>query len=160
MTSLNGAPANATPITVERMRWWHIADVAELEGELFPHDRWSVEQFWSELALPTRSYVVAMDAGTVVGYAGLFALPPQSDVQTIAVRADQQGRGVGNALLVALLDEAERRGAHETLLEVRADNGAAIALYSRHGFERISARRSYYPDGGDADIMRRRSVAT
>lgn len=156
----NIIPAPASSITVERMRWWHIAAVAQLEGELFPHDRWSVEQFWTELAQPTRFYVVAIDGGSVVGYAGLFALPPQSDVQTIAVRADQQGRGVGHALLVALLTEADRRGAQETLLEVRADNAAAIALYAHHGFERISGRRAYYPDGGDADIMRRRGTAT
>ena len=158
MTSLTTDPE--TSITVDRMRWWHIAAVAELEGELFPHDRWSVEQFWSELALPTRFYVVAIHAGSIVGYAGLFALAPQSDIQTIAVRADQQGRGIGHALLLALLTEADRRGAHETLLEVRADNASAIALYARHGFERISGRRAYYPDGGDADIMRRRGLAT
>jgi ribosomal-protein-alanine N-acetyltransferase len=143
-------------VQVTPMRWWHIGEVAELEAELFPDDRWSVEQFWSELAQPTRSYVVVTESNRIIGYAGLFVVAPQSDVQTIAVRSDSQGKGVGAALLAALLDEAARRGAAEILLEVRSDNEAAVSMYTRHGFERISHRRGYYPDGGDADIMRHR----
>jgi len=143
-------------VQVTPMRWWHIGEVAELEAELFPDDRWSVEQFWSELAQPTRSYVVVTESNRIIGYAGLFVVAPQSDVQTIAVRSDSQGKGIGAALLAALLDEAARRGAAEILLEVRSDNEAAVSIYTRHGFERISHRRGYYPDGGDADIMRHR----
>jgi ribosomal-protein-alanine N-acetyltransferase len=143
-------------VQVTPMRWWHIGEVAELEAELFPDDRWSVEQFWSELAQPTRSYVVVTESNRIIGYAGLFVVAPQSDVQTIAVRSDSQGKGVGAALLAALLDEAARRGAAEILLEVRSDNEAAVSIYTRHGFERISHRRGYYPDGGDAAIMRHR----
>ena len=143
-------------LPVTPMRWWHIGEVAELEGELFPDDRWSVEQFWSELAQPTRCYFVVIDDNRIIGYAGLFVVAPQSDVQTIAVRSDSQGKGVGAALLTALLDAAARRGASEILLEVRSDNTAAVSMYTRHGFERISHRRGYYPDGGDADIMRLR----
>ena len=143
-------------MTVEPMRWWHIDEVAKLERELFPDDRWSVEQFWSELAQPTRSYAVVIEGDRILGYAGLFVLAPQSDVQTIAVCTTSQGRGIGGALLKALMAEAERRGAVEILLEVRSDNEAAVSMYDRYGFERISHRRAYYPDGGDADIMRRR----
>jgi ribosomal-protein-alanine N-acetyltransferase len=136
------------------MRWWHIAPVAALEESLFPGDRWSVEQFWGELAQSTRDYVVAVDGDDVVGYAGVFVLAPQADVQTIAVRADQQGRGVGGALLDELLARAAHGGASELMLEVRSDNEPAISMYLRRGFERISRRRAYYPDGADADIMR------
>ena len=140
---------------VEPMRWWHISQVAQLEEELFPGDRWSVEQFWGELAQPTRHYVVAIDGEDVIGYAGVFVLPPSSDVQTIAVSAQRQGGGVGAQLLDSLVTYAMNEGARELMLEVRSDNEPAIAMYSRRGFERISRRRGYYPDGGDADIMRR-----
>jgi len=141
------------------MRWWHISQVAQLEEELFPGDRWSVEQFWGELAQPTRRYVVAIDGEDVIGYAGVFVLPPQSDVQTIAVSALRQGSGVGALLLDSLVDHAVNSGASELMLEVRSDNEPAIAMYSRRGFEQISRRRGYYPDGGDAEIMRRRIEA-
>ena len=140
------------------MRWWDLEAVHAVEAALFP-DPWSVETFWSELAhVPeTRHYVVAEDAGEVVGYAGLVATGHQADVQTLAVRAGHQGRGLGGELLRALLDEARRRGAGEVLLEVRAENAAAQQLYARHGFERIGVRRGYYrPGGTDAHVLRLR----
>lgn len=137
------------------MRWWHLPQVQAIEADLFPADPWSPEQFWQELAQPTRTYLVALDDGDVVGYAGTFALPPDADIQTVGVRPDQQGRGVARLLLTALLDDAEGRGTTHTLLEVRADNARALALYESLGFVPISQRRRYYPDGGDALILRR-----
>jgi ribosomal-protein-alanine N-acetyltransferase len=142
-------------VQVEPLRWWHVQQVHELEVTLFPDDAWSVEQFWQELAQPTRRYLVAKDATGIVGYAGAFVMPPDADIQTVAVRADQQGRGVARALLDELLAGAEREGVTHTLLEVRADNEPALALYERLGFARISTRPRYYPDGTDAIVMRR-----
>lgn len=147
---------STTSIDLQPMRWWHVDAVAALELRLFPHDAWSAEQFWQELAQPTRRYAVATRSGVVVGYAGVFVLPPDSDLQTIAVDPDEQGRGIGRMLLAWALDVAGRSGGTHMLLEVRADNAPAIALYRTAGFERISVRHRYYPDGGDADIMRLR----
>lgn len=143
---------------LRRMRWWDIEAAHRIETELFP-DAWSVETFWSELAhVPeTRHYLVADLDGQVVGYAGLVCTGFQADVQTVAVAPAQQGTGLGARLLDALLEEARRRKAGEVLLEVRADNEAAQALYARAGFERIGLRRGYYPpDGTDAYVLRRR----
>ena len=84
----------------------------------------------------------------------------EADVQTIGVAPAAQGRGVGTLLLRALTAQAVRRGATSLLLEVRADNDAAIRLYTREGFERISVRRRYYQPGDvDAWVMRRRPLA-
>ena len=143
-------------ITIEPMRWWHVAAVGDLESEMFPGDPWTVEQFWQELAQDTRYYVVALSGNQVIGYAGVFVLAPDADVQTIGVGAGLQGAGVGARLLTTILAEAVRRGAVHVMLEVRSDNTAALALYDRFGFERISQRRRYYPDGGDAIVMRAR----
>jgi ribosomal-protein-alanine N-acetyltransferase len=141
------------------LRWWDLEAVATLEQELFD-DAWSLETFWSELAgVPeTRHYLAAVDeAGSLVGYAGLFATRHQADVQTLAVAPGSQSRGLGRALLEALLAEASRRGCGEVLLEVRVDNVAARALYERFGFEQISVRRGYYQPGGvDGLVLRKR----
>ena len=76
-------------------------------------------------------------------------------MQTIAVAPTAQGQGLGRRLLDALLDEGRRREATEVLLEVRADNEAAQALYRRAGFDRIGLRRAYYQPGGiDALVLR------
>jgi ribosomal-protein-alanine N-acetyltransferase len=142
---------------LRRMRWWDIEPVMRLEHELFAEDAWTDTMFWSELADPsTRTYVVAVDADEVVGYAGLCAYGDTSYIQTIGVTGTHQRSGIGTALLRALLDVAETRGAARVDLEVRAGNVAAIQLYERHGFTQLGMRRGYYqPSGADALVMRR-----
>lgn len=142
-------------LVIEPMRWWHVDQVHALEAELFPSDAWSVEQFWSELAQPSRAYVVAMDGDEVLGYAGVFCLPPDADIQTVGVAVRAQGRGIARRMLDDLLGGVDAKGATHTLLEVRAGNDAAIALYHRLGFVEISRRPRYYADGVDAIVMRR-----
>lgn len=152
------APSTRDDIVLQRLRWWQLEAVHALERQLFSPDTWSVETFWSELAAPRRWYVVATDPdGGVLGYAGLAGSGAEADVQTIAVAPAAQGTGLGRLLLDALVDRAAQQGATSVLLEVRADNIAAIALYRRAGFERISLRRRYYQPGDvDALIMRLR----
>lgn len=145
-------------VVLRPMRWWDIEQVRAIEAALFEADPWSVEQFWSELAQPTRDYTVATVGDDIVGYAGLFALPPDSDVQTIAVAQSAQGSGIGRRLLQRLIDTARDRGCLQLLLEVRSDNNPAIAMYEGFGFTRISRRRDYYGPGIDALIMRLRPI--
>lgn len=141
------------PVVVEPMRWWDIEQVAELEQVLFPTDSpWTPAMFWSELAAG-HHYRVHRDATGVLGYAGLAVGPDAADVQTIGVAPHAQHRGIGRALLRDLLAAA---GPLPVLLDVRTDNGAAIALYASEGFARIGLRRRYYrPSGADAYTMLR-----
>ncbi len=130
--------------------------VHALEQALFPEDAWSEQMLREELADQprTRHYVVAEEAGEIIGYAGLAAAADQADVQTIGVKEDRRGSGVGAALLTELLDEASRRGSVQVFLEVRADNDSARRLYERFGFVRVGLRRRYYqPSGVDAVVM-------
>ena len=149
----------ATEPLLRPMRWWDVAGVVPLERELFGSTAWTAETFWSELAAPDRWYVVAEYDGTLSGYAGLMATGAEADVQTLAVAPAAQGRGLGRALLDALVSEAARRAATSLLLEVRADNATAIGLYEARGFERLALRRGYYEhDGVDALVMRLRPL--
>ncbi|HET9382185.1 MAG TPA: ribosomal protein S18-alanine N-acetyltransferase [Streptomyces sp.] len=142
------------------MRWWDIDAVLELERGLFPEDAWSRGMFWSELAHArgpgaTRRYLVAEEAGRIVGYAGLAAAGDTADVQTIAVARDQWGTGLGSRLLTELLRAATAFECAEVLLECRVDNVRAQKLYERFGFEPIGFRRGYYQPGNvDALVMR------
>ena len=146
-------------VTLRPMRWWDLEAVAGLEPVLFPDDAWSPELLWSELArVPdSRTYLVAEANGEVVGYAGLWAHGEVADVHTVAVAPHAQRRGTGARLLRALIEDAERRGVGEVVLEVRADNEAALELYRIAGFERVGLRRGYYAGGRvDALLLRRR----
>jgi [ribosomal protein S18]-alanine N-acetyltransferase len=133
--------------------------VFAIEQNVFPEDAWTDAMFAGELAeqtrYGTRYYIVAEADEVVVGYAGLStAGGDQGDVQTIAVRADRQGEGIGTALLAELITVAESRGCRELFLDVRADNARAQRLYRRTGFTDIGVRRGYYqPSGADAIVM-------
>ncbi len=142
--------------TIERFRWWHIAEVLPIEEDLFGVEKWSAAMFWNELA-QRHFYIVALDAGRAVGYAGLSVLDAdESWVQNIAVHRDAQRRGIGRRLLEALLAEAARRGARKTLLEVAVDNQPAQKLYAAYDFEPVGIRRGYYqPSNTDALVMMR-----
>lgn len=152
--------------------------VLDLERALFPEDAWTADMFAGELSgrAPGRYYLVAEEDGQIAGYAGLLAPEAgrgpagrrrrrpepggQADVLTVAVAPGRWGRGIGSALLRALLAEAAERGCAEVFLEVRIDNPRAQRLYRRHGFADAGVRRGYYqPSGTDALVMRRPPAA-
>jgi ribosomal-protein-alanine N-acetyltransferase len=142
---------------IEPLRWWDIPDVMDIEERVFQATAWTAAQFWSELARDDRTYLVARVDGHIVGYAGLMSRRPTADIQTIAVDPGHRRRGIARGLLTYLLDVAEDARCTETLLEVRADSPAAIALYESEGFAPIARRTDYYGPGADALIMRRRA---
>lgn len=141
------------------MRVADLDQVLAIEETAFAGDQpWTAGQFRDELdGVPdSRHYLVATnDGGAVVGYAGLLVGLDDADVQTLAVRPDWRRRGVGRALLRALLAEATARHMRSVLLEVRPDNTSAIALYRGEGFVEIARRPRYYADGADAVVLRR-----
>ena len=142
-------------VTIERMRWWHIEALQPIEADLFGDEQWSAAMFWNELA-NGHFYLVAVDGGDVVGYAGLSMDDREGWVQNIAVRRDRQRAGIGRVLLEELLTEADRKGTRSVLLEVAVDNTPAQRLYGRYGFEQVGVRRGYYqPSNTDALVMRR-----
>ena len=142
-------------VTLRSMTVQDIPAVHELERRLFPMDAWPLQMFLDELGqVETRHYLVAEADGQIVGYAGLMCIEPIADIQTIAVVPESEGKGIGSALLTALIQEGRRRRAADVLLEVRADNPRAQQLYQRFGFEQIHIRPRYYRDGVDALIMR------
>jgi len=142
------------PATVE-----DLGALMHLETTTFVTDAWSSDAMRGELTSRHGWYVVAVDEAddAILGYAGLSCPRGMhaADVQTIAVAESARGRGIGRALLTRLVAEAHARAAREVLLEVRADNPVAQALYSSLGFEPIAVRPHYYqPDDVDAVVMR------
>ena len=146
---------SAPTVQIRKMRWWDIAQVDQLERELFPHDSWSTDQWWRELAQLHNHYFVVERDGVIAGYAGLSISGSDADVQTIAVGQAFQEQGIGRKLLTHLVDLSIEMKVTYIFLEVRSYNVSAIALYSSFGFKEINKRRNYYPDGGDAVILRR-----
>jgi ribosomal-protein-alanine N-acetyltransferase len=135
-----------------------LAEVLAIEVDLFPIDAWTEELFLGELAevLNSRDVAVAILDSEIVGYASFRYVGKQGDVNTIAVSKDQQGKGIGTALMDWLESQATLRNVREIFLEVRSDNEAAMKMYASRGYERIDVRRNYYGNTIDANIMRKR----
>jgi ribosomal-protein-alanine N-acetyltransferase len=91
----------------------------------------------------------------------MWLMVDEAHITTFAVDSAWRRQGIGERLLLAFLDIAiERRaheatlGAHEATLEVRLSNLAARRLYEKYGFRPVGLRPNYYSDDReDALIM-------
>lgn len=99
-------------------------------------------------------------AWDLVGSAGLHSTSPSQRRQHVAalgmaVRDDWQGRGVGSALIRALIDRADNwMNVLRIELTVFVDNDAARRLYEAHGFVVEGTHRAYaLRDGAFVDAL-------
>jgi len=90
----------------------------------------------------------------IVGFAGTWMMVDEAHLVTIAVAPEHRGKGLGELLLIAMIDLACILGAGRMTLEVRVSNHVAQSLYLKYGFKNEGVRRRYYSDNGeDAMIM-------
>ena len=90
----------------------------------------------------------------VVGHGGLWKQEDEAHVTTIAVRSAYRGQGIGELLLVGLVDIAYAVQARWLTLEVRVSNVIAQNLYHKYGFHQSGVRPRYYSDNHeDAYVM-------
>lgn len=109
-----------------------------------PIDRKEVGARWKELLRTGEGTILVADEdGAPVGLAAMVGL--FSPELGMLVRADRRRQGVGEALVLACLDWARRRGAREVVLHVFPHNTGAIALYLKLGFEERGVVRGAYP---------------
>jgi ribosomal-protein-alanine N-acetyltransferase len=103
---------------------------------------------------PPPSPALEAELRSIVGYAGLWLMTDEAHITTIAVDPDFQGNGLGELLLIALIDRAKQIGARWLTLEVRVTNDVAQKLYEKYTFKEMGIRRRYYSDNGeDALVM-------
>ena len=122
----------------------HLPQVAALEKVCFPADPWSEALFRDALESPHTVLLLAEGGdGSVLGYAVLSAVLDEGNLDNIAVAPSCRRRGVADALLSALADIG-RTSMSVLMLEVRASNLPAIALYEKHGFAPVGRRKDYY----------------
>jgi ribosomal-protein-alanine N-acetyltransferase len=136
----------AGPPTPRPLRADDVAAVADIERRVFS-DPWSARSFAEMLALdPVRGFAVDDEHGRLIGYAVCSTVADEGEILNLAVEPHARGRGLGAALVGAMLDWLKTRGAERVFLEVRRSNEAAIAVYQRAGFTPLGTRRAYYRD--------------
>jgi ribosomal-protein-alanine N-acetyltransferase len=132
----------------------HLAEVQAIEKASFTSP-WPPHAYRSEIETNRLAhYLVVQVQDRVIAYGGIWLMVDEAHVTTFAVHPLWRRRHIGDQLLLALLDIAVARHAHEATLEVRLSNLAARKLYEKFGFRPVGLRPRYYSDDGeDALIM-------
>ena len=142
-------------MTFTEMKEIHVAQVAQLEKLCFA-DPWSEKSIASELGNIWSYWLVAVDGDTVAGYIGSQSSIDESDIMNVAVHPDYRRQGIAESLINYLVKDLKARGSHALMLEVRASNDPAIALYEKLGFCQVGRRKNYYRNPKeDALILRK-----
>ena len=140
---------------ITEMKAEHVPQVAQLEKMCFA-DPWSEMSIATELSNIWSYWLVAVDGEQVVGYIGSQSSIDEADVMNIAVHPDWRRRGIAEGLMDGLIEELKKRGSRALMLEVRASNEPAIALYKKLRFTQVGCRKNYYRNPKeDALILRK-----
>ncbi len=125
------------------MRLEDVLRIAHLEQENFS-EPWSEKQLMELLDRPEYCYLVAVEGGVILGYAGMVQVGDEGQITNIATARNARRRGVAKCLLTQLLASADDRGIRAFSLEVRDSNVPAISLYEKLGFQLAGVRKNFY----------------
>ena len=130
---------NRETLTFDRLSSDQIIKARELEYFCFD-DPWS-ENLW-QYYLPQTYALVESDQ--LLAYAQCSIVLNEAELLRIAVAPSHQGKGLGKLMLITLLNQLKQQCMERLMLEVRASNKAAIALYSASGLSLEGRRKGYY----------------
>jgi ribosomal-protein-alanine N-acetyltransferase len=131
--------------------------VARLHADCFPDDSWNSSSLATVLAMPGADGRIGYgEDGAPCGLLLDQCLGPEGEILTLGVAPAWRRRGIARILIEDLITRGRTGGTQRLLLEVAADNTAALALYTSFGFARQGIRRHYYrrPQGPSVDAWR------
>ncbi len=152
-------------------RWWRGGDpvvepatprdaarLAQLHGASF-HRGWGEAEFESMLSERNTLVHRLRQGRKIIGFAVSRLAADEAEILSIAVAADQRGRGLSHNLLLTHLGHLAGRGVRTIFLEVEENNQPARRLYERAGFAVVGRRERYYREANgeqlNALLMRR-----
>ena len=106
-------------------------------------EAWTRNQCQGVLAMPGVRLTLASVDDRPAGFAMVRSVADEAELLLLAVDPACRRRGIGKALLRAVIAEAQAGGIADLHLEVRADN-EAVKLYAGQGFAKVGERRGYY----------------
>ena len=138
---------------ISDFKFRHLNDVLKIEASAYGEDHWNRDIFYSELDKPNSRNKVVLDNNKAIAFIITSYLFEEAELLSIAVSKEYQGRGIAGLLLDDFIKHSKFNGIEKIFLEVKETNTAAISLYRKFGFKKISMRKNYYSDGAHADIM-------
>lgn len=128
---------------IEELKPHHAADCAEIEKACFS-EPWSKSEIEKLCTNSMAVYFVCLVDNRVVGYGGMYQVLDEGQINNIGVLIEYRRQGIADALIKSLVDYGRSSGLSRLILEVRASNLSAIALYEKNGFENIGIRKDFY----------------
>jgi ribosomal-protein-alanine N-acetyltransferase len=89
----------------------------------------------------------------ILGFAGFRFMANEAHLTTLAVREHCRRQGIGEQLLISIIDLAIEMNASFITLEVRASNTTAQYLYRKYGFTQTGMHGGYYRDNNEDAIL-------
>lgn len=140
--------------------------VADIEAIVQPQDAWGYQTLVESLKQDSMHLLIVYEQkdniiinNTVTGYCLYQVIFEQAEILRIGTHPDYQRQGIASQIFARLNTELRRDQVESLLLEVRADNAPAIALYEQQEFALIHKRKGYYQTphqpAMDALIMQR-----
>jgi len=129
--------------TIEPATLRDAARLAQLHGASF-HRGWGEGEF--ERMIGERNTLVhRLRLGRkTIGYAVSRIGADEAEILSIAIDADERGRGLSRDLLLTHLGHLAGKGVRTVFLEVEENNAPARRLYERTGFAVVGRRERYY----------------
>ena len=121
-----------------------IQAVAAIETIIQPQDSSSYKTFHDLLEQANIDFLVVYQSDKVVSYCLYQVVFEQAEILRIGTYPDYQRQGIASRIFARLNKALEANQVESLLLEVRADNTAAIALYEQQGLAVIHTRKGYY----------------
>lgn len=140
-------------IKIRQSKLYDVPAMARIERDSFGAP-WSAEEITKDVTAGGNIYVaVAETDGEKAGYGEIRIVAGEAQIYNIAIAPEYRKQGIGEALLMHLIEAGRERGCALVTLEVRAGNEAAMALYKKLGFREVGRRKGYYAKGGEDAVL-------
>ncbi len=143
--SIHLRPAKAADAEAIRAIYNHEVLTTTATFDLVPRTL-ADQQHWLAARSGAFSAIVAVDRDEVVGFGSLSPYKERAAYRTsvedsVYVRRDRNGEGIGRLLLTELLDVAASSGFHSVFARIEASGAASRALHERCGFQLLGIER-------------------
>ena len=139
------------PLVFIPLRTEYIPACGEIAA--YAPDPWTAQNLQDVLTAPHHATLVALAGEEPAAFASFLLVEETADLQLIAVHPSLRRQGVGRQLLAHSLGVLQQKGARRCLLEVRAGNLPAIALYQSFGFKTLARRPGMYTNPKEDGLL-------